>query len=183
MPIIYSCVYIEETPKMSHKEDSTFKRMSQYGNGRMPYIDGPSHVYVNEAGLWKFTIYGMCGSRKYSNVQPRMVIWFAHPFPPRIFSLALYFSSKFGYWDPHPPPLMTILGGGMDMFWTHTICSNIKMFLHTGVGFLISCTVFLLSTVVFSHFSSKSKFKNGFGIHDKDSPWHGCLKKNFIDYW
>lgn len=67
---------------MSHKEDSTFKRMSQYGNGRMPYIDGPSHVYVNEAGLWKFTIYGMCGSRKYSNVQPRMVIWFAHPFPP-----------------------------------------------------------------------------------------------------
>lgn len=67
---------------MFHKEDSTLKRMSQYGNGGMPYIDGPSHVYMNETRLWKFTIYGMCGSRKYSNVQPRMVIWFAHPFPP-----------------------------------------------------------------------------------------------------
>ena len=150
-------------------------------HGGMPYIDDPSHVYMNEAQLWKFTIYGMCGSRKYSNLQPRMVIWFAHPFPPEFFSLALYFFQSLAFETPHPPPLMTILGVGMDMFWTHTMCSNMKMFLHTGVGFL-SCIVFLLSTVVFRHFSSKSKFKNGFGIHDKDSPRHGCLKKNFIDY-
>ena len=104
------------------------------------------------------------------------------PLPPRIFqfSFILFFQSL-AIETPHPPPLMTILGVGMDMFWTHTMCSNMKMFLHTGVGFL-SCIVFLLSTVVFRHFSSKSKFKNGFGIHDKDSPRHGCLKKNFIDY-
>lgn len=37
IPIIYSCVYIEETPKMSHKEDSTLKRMSQYG--KCPYME------------------------------------------------------------------------------------------------------------------------------------------------
>ena len=150
-------------------------------HGGMLYIDDPSHVYMNESQLWKFTIYGMCGSRKYSNLQPRMVIWFAHPFPPEFFSLALYFSSKFGYWDPPPTPSYDHPWWGYGyVLDPHNVLQHEDVPPH-WCGFLkLHC----LSTEYscFSHFSSKSKFKNGFGIHDKDSPRHGCLEKIFIDY-
>lgn len=65
-------------------------------HGGMPYIDGPSHVYIKPN----------CGSSPYmecvvrENIQTSNQGWLFRlhtPSPPEFFSLALYFSSKFGY--------------------------------------------------------------------------------------
>jgi len=64
----------------------------------------------------------MCCSRKYPYSPHRGFFWFKPP-PLWKFQFRLVLSFKnFGLQDPSPSEFpMTLCGGGMDIFWNHTI--------------------------------------------------------------